>query len=88
VQTAITASAPTKQLLITFRFVRSLYRSVVSGDDEPAASTHNLIVRHVISSEGKFCSGKVNMTAMEYASWTVVATTPGGSDVVRTVLTS
>ena len=46
------------------------------------------IDRHAISSDGKFWSGKVKMTAMLYANWTVVAKPPEGNDVVITVLTS
>jgi hypothetical protein len=41
-----------------------------------------------ISSDGKFCNGNVNITATEYANWTVVANVESGKDVVMTVLTS
>jgi len=41
-----------------------------------------------ISRAGKFCRGKVRMTATEYANCTDVAINPGGRDVVKTVCTS
>ena len=46
------------------------------------------IERVAISKDGKFCNGNVKMTAVLYASCTVVASGPGGSDVVITVFTS
>lgn len=46
------------------------------------------IDRVLISKAGKFWSGNVNMTAMEYANWTDVAKIPDGKLVVRTVRTS
>ena len=45
------------------------------------------MVRVMISSAGKFCKGKVNSTATEYANWTVVDKFVSGSDVVSTVWT-
>ena len=44
--------------------------------------------RVAISNDGKFCNGNVKTTAKLYASCTVDAKTPEGSDVVITVLTS
>ena len=71
-------------LLNTFRFVQT----IVKDDDEVELTAHDLTVRHVISKDGKFWRGNVNITAMEYANWTVVANTPGGKLVVNTTLTS
>jgi len=45
------------------------------------------MVRVAISNAGKFCRGKVKMTAKEYANCTVVARLLSGKDVVKTVLT-
>jgi hypothetical protein len=53
-----------------------------------ALFTEVVMDRVAISSDGKFCNGKVNITAILYASWTVVASRPSGSDVVMTVFTS
>ena len=41
-----------------------------------------------ISKDGKFCNGNVKITAILYASCTVVAKIPEGSDVVITMFTS
>ena len=80
--TAMTPNMQTRMDAITFRWLPK------ELPPPQALSRQDAVDRQAISRDGKFCSGKVNMTAKLYASCTVVANVPEGKDVVITVRTS
>lgn len=82
VMAAMTPSKQTSTDAITFLWLAKELRS------PQVLSIQDAIDRQAISNEGKFCNGKVKMTAKLYASCTVVANVPEGKDVVMTVRTS
>jgi len=72
VHTAMRARRTTIELLITFlRAIMCLHtllndrRALLDGVFPPSARSADKIVRQVISRAGKFCNGKVKITAIE-----------------------